>query len=178
MLGGRIRALREERGLSVRRLAAAASVSPALVSQVERGINDPSLDSLRRLAEALDVPLFDLFAEPREEHDLTVVRAADRIEVGTPGDVRYTRLSSGSGVLEVLEGVLEPGGRSSSEPWSHPAEECAVVTSGRLLVEVAGRRATLEAGDSCSFDSRRPHRYLNDGDERAVFVLSVTPPSW
>ena len=179
MLGERIRSLRTDRALTVRQLAAGAAVSPALISQVERGINDPSLDTLRRIAEVLQVPLFDLFQAPSSGRGVEVVRAGERMEVGSPrGDLRYTRISAGFGNVEVLEGVLEPGGASSEEPWSHPAEECALVTEGRLVVEVHGQRHLLAAGDSVSFDSRLPHRYLNEEAARAVFVLSVTPPSY
>lgn len=178
MIGERIRQLRGERGLTLRQLAAQASVSPALISQVERGINDPSLETLRRVAKALDVALFDLFHEP-ERVDTTVIRSEARMAITSRlGDMTYTRLTPGFGKMEMLEGVLEPGGRSSEEPWTHPSEECAVVTEGRMVAEVDGRRHLLEVGDSCYFDSRLPHRYLNEDDVRTVFLLSVTPPGF
>ena len=178
MLGEHIRTLRSNHGLTVRQLAAEAEVSPALVSQVERGITDPSLETLRRIAQALGVSLFDLFQEPGAT-GTALIKAGHRMLVRSHvGDLTYSRISPGSGKLEVLEGVLEPGGCSSKEPWTHPSEECAVVTSGRLVVEVAGRRNLLEPGDSCYFDSRLPHRYLNEHDAETVFILSVTPPSY
>lgn len=178
MLGGRIRSLRQEHRLTVRQLATSANLSPALISQVERDLTDPSLDSLRRIAQALGVPLFDLFQEP-EETAVAVVRSEARTRITTPhGELTYARLTPGMGKLEVLEGVLQPGAASSREPWSHPSEECAVVTSGTLTVEVGTQRYLLEAGDSCRFDSRLPHRYVNEQTTPAVFLLSVTPPSF
>jgi transcriptional regulator with XRE-family HTH domain len=177
-LGDRIRAVRQERQLTVRQLASSAGVSPALISQVERSINDPSLDSLRRIAQALGVPLFDLFQQP-EDPGVAVVRADSRMQVRSPhGELIYARLSPGFGKLEVLEGTLEAGGVSSERPWSHPSEECAVVTTGRLVAEVDGSRRELARGDSCYFDSRLPHRYINDWKTPAVFLLSITPPSF
>jgi quercetin dioxygenase-like cupin family protein len=77
-----------------------------------------------------------------------------------------------------MQGVLPPGGASAAEPWSHPSEECALVTVGRLVVEVAGTEYALSAGDSCYFDSRLPHRYVNPYDEPAEFVIAVTPPGY
>lgn len=178
MLGGRIRSLRQEHRLTVRQLASSASLSPALISQVERDLTDPSLDSLRRIAQALGVPLFDLFQEP-EETAVAIVRSDARTQIRTPhGELTYSRLTPGLGKLEVLEGVLQPGAASSREPWSHPSEECAVVSSGSLTVEVGAQRYLLEAGDSCRFDSRLPHRYVNEQTTPAVFLLSVTPPSF
>ncbi|MGI8578190.1 MAG: cupin domain-containing protein [Nocardioidaceae bacterium] len=78
----------------------------------------------------------------------------------------------------MLEGVLKPGASSSRQPWSHPPEECVVVTSGILVAEVDSQRHELRTGDSCYFDSRLPHRYLNDQQIPAVFLISITPPSF
>lgn len=173
----RIRQVRERAGFSVRGLATAAEISAGLLSQVERGLTEPSLETLRRIAAALDVPLFSLFAEA--EQTAAVVRGDRRATVQSPhSGVRYTRISPGFGKLELLEGTLEPGGRSSASPWSHPSEECVLLVEGQIVVTVDGKRYSLEAGDSCSFDSRLPHDYRNETELPARFILAVTPPSY
>lgn len=177
-LGSRIRAAREQSGLSLRAFADRAELSPGFVSQLERGLVDPSLDSLRRIAAVLGVPLFDLFADGGGQGP-AVVRRDGRVQVTSPrGGISYQRLSRGSGRLEVLEGVLEPGGSSSPTPWTHPSEECVTVITGSVQVEVDGQEIRLSEGDACSFDSRLPHRYLNDGDVPARFIVAITPPSY
>nr|WP_306238493.1 XRE family transcriptional regulator [Ornithinimicrobium sp. HY1745] len=177
-MGSRIRAAREHDGISLRDLAARAELSPGFISQLERGITEPSLESLRRIAAALGRPLFELF----EGHGVTgpaVVARDRRVTITSPqGGIAYSRLSPGSGRLEVLEGILEPGGRSSPAPWSHPSEECVTVLSGELQVEVAGQQIRLAEGDACTFDSRLPHRYLNEGTDSVRFLLAITPPSY
>ena len=178
-VGPRIRALREERRLSIRSFAGQAELSPGLISQVERGLADPSLETLRRIAQALSVPIFSLFQQDGETDPVRVVRANERIHVRSPhGEIVYARVSAGSGQLEVLEGVLEPGGASSEQPWGHPSEECAIVLSGTLSVEVDGKQWELHENDSCTFDSRRPHLYRNSGTSPCRFLLSVNPPSY
>lgn len=178
MLGAQIRELRMARGMTVAQLAAAAGVSTGLVSQVERDLTDPSLETLRKIARALEVPLFDLFREPTGAPAAVVTRDR-RLRVQSPaGDVTYTRVSPGFGRLEVLEGRLLPGGSSAAQPWSHPSEECVLVVSGRLVVEVAGEEYVLDTGDSCYFSSSLPHRYVNASAEPANFIVAVTPPSY
>jgi transcriptional regulator with XRE-family HTH domain len=177
VIGARIRALRTARDITVTELARRAEVSTALVSQVERELADPSLVTVRKIARALDVPLSSLFEESEPE-DVAVVRRAGRVQVRSPGGIAYSRISAGRGRLEVLQGLLAPGGASAAEPWSHPSEECAFVTDGRLVVEVAGAEHALDQGDSCYFDSRLPHRYVNPYDEPAGFVVSITPPGY
>ncbi|MFJ8925947.1 helix-turn-helix domain-containing protein [Streptomyces sp. NPDC102364] len=177
MIGNRIRELRKAHKMTVRELAAAAGVSTGLVSQVERGLTDPSLETLRRLSAALGLPLFDLFRQDEAE-EVALVRRERRIQVRSPqGGIEYTRVSAGSARLEVLEGTLEPGGASSDARYSHPSEECVLLVSGSLVVEAGDGRYELGPGDSCTFDSRVPHRYVNEGAGTARFLVSVTPPS-
>ena len=177
-LGGRIRALRHDRSLSVRQLAAEVGVSAATISQVERDINDPSLNTLRRIARALDTPIFDLFTVPGASTP-RVIRHAERILAhAAHGEIEYWRVSPPGSKVEVLEGVLAPGTASSQEMWAHPAEECAVVLTGALQLEVGDELHELTVGDSASFDSRLPHRYVNPGSRTAQFIVSVTPPSY
>ncbi|MGC4960868.1 helix-turn-helix domain-containing protein [Gordonia sp. DT101] len=178
MLGTTIREVRKTRGLTMVQLAESAGVSQGLISQVENGRADPSLETLRRIAEALGAPLFDLFQDGAPS-PVNVLRAGNRASVTTPtGSLTYEKLSPPSATLEVLRGRLEPNDVSSREPHAHPASECVVVESGSMVVEVAGERIELEAGDSATYDSRLPHRYLNESDERTVFLVLASPPSF
>lgn len=175
----RIRKLRLERGMTIAELAETAEVSTALISQVERGVTDPSLATLRQIAKVLAVPLFDLFDPDPQGSSVTVIKRGEESTITSPnGDASYARKSVPHGQVEVLRGELRPGGVSHAEPWSHPAEECVVVVSGSLLVEVDGEGHRLAEGDSCYFNSRLPHRLVNDGEAPTVFLVAVTPPSY
>ncbi len=179
MLGDRIRSRRLELGITAQQLARDAELSPAQMSQIERGNSDPSLDALRRIARALGTPLFDLFAE-REEHPVRVVREGNRMQVSAPrGGIVYTRVSPGNGRLEVLAGELPAGAASSDEPWAHPpSEECVLVSQGVLTLEVNDEVFELHVGDSAYFASAHPHRFVNRTDDVVKFTLSVSPPSY
>lgn len=175
----RIRKLRAERGMTIAELAEAAEVSTALISQVERGVTDPSLATLRQIAKVLSVPLFDLFQQGSPESAVTVIKRGEESTITSPnGDASYARKSVPHGQVEVLRGELRPGGVSHAEPWSHPAEECVVVVDGSLVAEVDGETYRLAEGDSCYFDSRLPHRLVNESDRPTVFLVAVTPPSY
>jgi transcriptional regulator with XRE-family HTH domain len=174
----RIREYRSNRGMTLRDLARDAGVSVGLISQVERGVTDPSLETLRRIAEVLGVPLFSLLQDA-DTSAVAVVRRGDRLQISSPHTaITYTRASSGSGRLEVLEGRLEPGAVSAEAPRGHPSEECVVVLTGRLTVEVGSELLVLDAGDSCHYDSTVPHRYRNESDDVATFMICITPPSY
>jgi transcriptional regulator with XRE-family HTH domain len=57
MLGALLRAQRTAADLSLRQLAELTNVSNAYLSQLERGLHEPSLSVLRAITAALDVPL-------------------------------------------------------------------------------------------------------------------------
>lgn len=61
-LGAYVRAQRAASGLSLRELAERTGVSNAYLSQVERGLHEPSLSVLRAIARALALPLETLLA--------------------------------------------------------------------------------------------------------------------
>jgi transcriptional regulator with XRE-family HTH domain len=59
--GKRIRALRIKANLTQEQLAELANISVDFLSMVERGINAPSFDTLEKIANALHVPVRELF---------------------------------------------------------------------------------------------------------------------
>ncbi|WP_293679829.1 helix-turn-helix transcriptional regulator [uncultured Phenylobacterium sp.] len=69
LLAWNLRALRTAKSLSQERLAIDAGVDRAWVSELEREQGNTSVDLLDRLAEALDVPVAALLAEPEPDAD-------------------------------------------------------------------------------------------------------------
>jgi transcriptional regulator with XRE-family HTH domain len=59
--GQRLKALRQQAGLTQEQLAEAAYISVDFLSLVERGINAPSFENLERLAKVLGIPVRELF---------------------------------------------------------------------------------------------------------------------
>jgi len=178
-LGTRLRALREQRGLSLRSVAEEAGVSESFLSQVERGIASPSIASLQRVAAALGTPLAPLFEGPRTSG--RVVRASERRRMMHPKRQWEDSLVTppGSSKLQVILSVVEPGGGSGDEPYAHDSdEECVLVLSGRLHIWVGDEFYDLGEGDSLLFESRIPHRNRNPGPTKAEVLWVTTPPSY
>lgn len=172
-----IREVRKRKGLTIVEVSRDAGVSAALLSQVERGRVDPSLETLRQVARVLEVPLFSLFLV-EEASQVEVVRFGQEKTITSPGgDLVYAQKSTPGGALEVLAGTMQPGGMSHKTPWTHESEECIVVTKGTLRLEVNGVSHDLHAGDSCHFDSNLPHRFFNATEVPVEYLVAVTPPS-
>jgi len=175
-LGGRIRAARVGRDLSVAELATSAGVSKSLVSQIERGIAAPSIDTVRRLASALQVPVFSLFLE--EPDNGMVVRRDHRRVVRYPGTAATREVLSPSlNGRMVLLWVTFPPGEDGREPVRHVGEECVVVVRGTLQVDIGDQQVTLECGDSMTFDPDAPHAFRNPGLAVTEIVVAISPPN-
>ena len=176
-LGGRIRAARLARDLSLADLATAAGVSKSLVSQIERGIASPSIDTVRRLASALHVPVFSLFLEAPDNGML--VRRDHRRVVRYPGTAATREILSPSlhGRMVLLWVTFPPGEDDGRAPVRHIGEECVVVVRGALEVDIGEQRVILQNGDSMTFDSDAPHRFRNPGDEVTEVLVAISPPN-
>jgi transcriptional regulator with XRE-family HTH domain len=178
-LGQKIRKLREGQGLSLKAVAAAAGVSVSFVSQVERGVANPSVGSLRRLADALGSSVGALFDGPQSVG--RVVRAGERGRLIDPAhrweDLLITPRDAKR--LQVIESIIQPGQGSGAEPYTHDSdEECVIVLEGELEMGVGEETFLLNEGDSLLFESRIPHRNVNRGSSPARVLWITTPPSY
>ena len=177
VIGERLKELRTAHGLSLRDLASQAGVSATLLSQVERSVTDPSLETMRRLAGVFGESVASLFTATAAP-SVWISRPGNRARLIAPmGQVTYERLTAGNGQLEVLRAVLDPGQTSAEEPRGHASTECVYVVAGELIAEIAGIDYTVVGGESVSFDGRLAHRYRNESDKQTEIILSVTPPN-
>jgi transcriptional regulator with XRE-family HTH domain len=184
-LGRRIRAERERAGVSVRALARSIGVSPSLLSQVERGLAQPSVGTLWAIVRELDLSLDSLFADGdgaggQEDGRADVQRAGDRRAIDLAGGVRWERLTQGADAhVDFAHVTYEPGGDSGAVPLaSHAGREYGYVLEGRLRIQVGDEEIELGPGDAIRFGSRTPHRLWVEGPERVRtvwFNLSAPP---
>ncbi|WP_142235796.1 cupin domain-containing protein [Allostella humosa] len=180
-LGLRLRAFRQQRGLSLKQLSERSDLSVGMLSQIERGMATPSLRALGRLRDVYGVPLarfFDDQATPDATGDDVVQRAGQcrRVEFAQQRIAKELVSPPSAGALEMMVIVMEPGGGSGAEPYSHEGEECGHVLEGRFDLWVGDRTWRLERGDSFQFASHNLHRFHNPGPGTARVLWTVTPP--
>jgi transcriptional regulator with XRE-family HTH domain len=176
-LGARIRAERERAGVSLRALASRLGVSPSLLSQLERGLAQPSVATLWGIVTELGLSLDALFADPDgqapAEGPVLVQRAGTRQAIELGGGVRWERLSAAPDPDAAFAFVTyRPGGTAAPDhpPATHRGKEYGYVLSGRLVVEVGDEVLELGPGDAVVFPSGTPHRFRAVGDQPAQAV--------
>src|SRR4051812_47070897 len=177
-LGQKIRAVRTDVGLTLDAVAKRVGVSRSLLSQVERGLVQPSLSTLRAIAAALEIQLASLFLDgPGHPSTATdearfVVRADARKRLPRDtGDVQYELLTPDNDrQTQFMRAVYAPGGSSPPEEGryvAHEGEESCSLVAGELTFLLGVSEHPIVAGDSISFDANTPHRVVNRRDEPA-----------
>ena len=175
MIGERIRERRLELGMSLRALAEEVDLTASFLSQIERAHAEPSIRSLRKIADALGVSLFHFLAE--EEAVNPVVRKDERKRLELPGSKVICELLTPS-IRRKMEALIinaDPARGNIAQPLPEPTEECIVVFEGRLCVRLDDQEYELEPGDSIYFDGPRLRSLSAVGDEEALFLSAMTP---
>ncbi len=174
-VGGKLRAMREERGLSIRALARASGISANALSVIERGKSSPSVSTLYKVTDALGVPITALFRTETKRVNVVFKKADERTRVsfqrGLWEDLGGERFS---GRVEPFAITLESGTTSGPYPMIHSGHEFVICLRGQLEYQVENELYLLEAGDTLLFTSNLKHRWRNPGNTvtNAVFVLS------
>ena len=172
-LGKRLRDRRRQLGLTLKDVADGAGLSVGFISQIERGLNAPSLSSLAAISGVLRTHVTEFLAPPRPDAPFTLhgERRSFSIEKHA---LRYERISA-SFPGSVLDGVIihkPPGHRS--ERIRHEGEELFYILEGAITVETEDESTILEAGSSIHFKSTRLHSSWNHGTTPAVILHVCT----
>ena len=169
-LGARVRALRRERGLTLKGLGKKAGLSHPFLSQVERGLARPSVGSVERIAAALDVPVARLWSPSRVGEAVEIVRQGD-----TSSDEQGLRELGGVPGAPVMREWSARSRRWPDEYDVQDGEIAIYVARGALEVDLDGTVYALAEGDAMHFDGTTPHRLRRTGgtNTRAVLVTAA-----
>lgn len=178
MLGKKIRVKRMEKQLTLKELAERTGVTQGFLSQVERGLTDPSITSLRRISKALDVPIFYFLMDEAKSNP--VVRKDERQVLKFPDShLTFELLSPDlNRSIEMMMARLEPGAVTCDEPLTHPGEENIVVIQGEMKIQIGEEVYFLAEGDSIYYFSSIPHKIWSIGTEDLIFISAITPPEF
>lgn len=177
-LGERIKSIRKSCEYTVRQVSQMADITPSLLSQIENSKVNPSINTLKALAKAMDMPMGIFFEEPIPEEDPVVEKDKRKMMRTGSGVTFYLLTPKITGhKIEFLYNEFEPGG-STGELYQHQGEECGLVLEGTLRVIYDGKTYILNAGDSIVMDSSRPHKTENIHDGKTTAIWVNTPPTW
>ncbi|MBX6387993.1 MAG: helix-turn-helix domain-containing protein [Frankia sp.] len=178
-IGTAIRAARRRAGIPMTVLAERAGVSQPYLSQLENGRNNPSIQTLYRIANALELSPQDLL--PADPAAVVISRAGSGggtpIEERPDAAIARVLVAAPGKVIQAQEVTAEPGD-FLGDFFEHDGEEFVYLLAGEIIVELdAGRSERLLPGDSIWYAATTPHRWRSVGTETArILVLSAAVP--
>ncbi len=179
-LGDRIRARRKELGLSQGALAERAGLTASFISQVERDVTSPSIDSLYKISTALEVPVFHFLLEPGAASP--VVRRQERMRITWPAsgtELAFQLLTpSTSQRLEAFMTEWEPGEQRPLAGFGETTEEFVYVLQGQLEIRLGDDAYLLGPGDTACFEGAMLRDMKPRGDQTVRFISVITPPAF
>lgn len=176
MLGHNIRKKRKSENMTISVLAKKVGVSDSYISQLERGLIDPSVSVLRKIASAMDVPVSSFFDEDYEAPLIT--RLKDRKTVFSEDQTyRISWISPDDPKLplEMIEFHISSG--AHIEAPEHPYNLCLFVTDGRLDVQYTENSSSLCTGDSIFIPQHTAYRLSNPGSKETLGLISFSKGS-
>ena len=175
-LGKTIQRLRKAYNLSLSELAEQSGVAKSIISQIERNETNPTLATIWRLSQALDVSIERVLATGDEEPFIEKSSRADTpILVSDDGRMRLAII----GWIKTVEWLqwydlsADPGGVLDSDAHQRGSVECLSVTEGEFEVDVAGAIQRARAGETLRYRCDRPHtvRCISENTGRAIMVV-------
>jgi transcriptional regulator with XRE-family HTH domain len=180
-LGERIRSLRKIKRLTIVEVAKATGIDQATLSRIENGRMTGTLDSHRRIAEALGVRLTELYDSVMQQ----IAQAKDRKTL----QKLETFSHSGGAIAELLTtGVLQKKmmpvllklkgkGRTETEELALSSERFVYVLKGSVSVILGSEQKVLNQGESLYFSASLPHHFANRLKSESRILSIITPTS-
>lgn len=174
VVAGNIRAIREQKKLTLDAASALTGVSRSMLAQIEKGDVNPTISVLWKIANGYKVSFTSLLEKKTDE--VRVIRQVEQTPLEEDGG-RYLNYPifafDETTLFETYRIVIKPSGTLSAQPHLKGSEEYITVFAGEVEIEVAGERFFLFKGDSIRFLADVPHAYRNVGADTAELSMLI-----
>ena len=182
-MAGRIRELRDIVGLTALQMAEKTGVSEQEYLDCENGLSDLNFAFIYRCALALGVNVTDIiegYSPKLKGYTVTRVGAGQQIANAhgmTYYNLAYAFRNRIAEPLYVKSVYSEEAQHKDIELTTHEGQECDIVISGYLMVQVGEHREVLGPGDSIYYDSDKPHGMIAVNGRDCEFYAIVLNPT-
>jgi transcriptional regulator with XRE-family HTH domain len=178
-IGPFIQLFRKEHGMTLEALAKTSGVSKSMLSQIERGLTNPTLATVWALAAAMKVDVSELIGvRPSERRiRIDVASASFTPEIRTEDGLCILRILSPADRVDSLEWyelLVAPGGALISGPHAKGTREHLTVLEGDLEVIAATEASQVTKGATARYPADVEHTIRNNAAAPARALLVVT----
>jgi transcriptional regulator with XRE-family HTH domain len=175
-IGTKIKELRLENGLTQEELADRSELTKGFISQLERGLANPSITTLQDILEALGTNLSEFFADDEEEVIVfTESEYFEKIDEQNKIKIKWIVPNAQKYEMEPILIELKPGGVAYNDD-AHAGEEFGYLLDGEVLLKIGKRRYKIKKGETFYYTANKSHALENPTSKKAVVLWVSTPP--
>ena len=176
--GKRLSQIRQQLGLSQRRVAELSGLTHSAISTIEQDKVSPAISTLQKLLKVYGLSLSEFFAEPEAaDEPRVVIDAEDLIEIGSRGvDEAGAQRQPDAQPAMMLE-TYQPG-TTTGEKIKHRGEEIGTLLEGEIVLTINGQSYCLTAGQSYAINTGIPHSFSNTSARICRIVSAHTPTTF
>ncbi|MDZ7819748.1 MAG: XRE family transcriptional regulator [Aliarcobacter sp.] len=186
-VGKKIKSLRKQKKMNAKELAFEAGISYGMLSLLESGSTQGSVETLRKIAKVLDTTLAHLFTNENSieeiisDESMLIVRKDKRKKISFPDPLYNCEL-----LVPDLQGDVEfvlvnlEAHRITDDiiPHTKNGEECDYVLKGEIIITLQDKEFILKEGDCIRFNPKIPHKIENKTNEKSSYLSIITPVSF
>lgn len=172
-IGEIIREIRKNKKLSLKTLSEKTDLTIGHLSQIERNLVSPSLSSLEKITDALNISVSALFSEPNIKTQFIPKENRTKLHYPKGGSLEYLINNQNENMLgayiietDILEDIIS----------SHEGTELFYILEGQFHFFVGAEEFFLEEGDALLFNAAVPHWAIGKLDSKMKVLVACTPP--
>ncbi len=171
-LGRKIHRLRKEKLLTLKQLSEMSNVTATHISELERGLASPTINTLYRIAQALRKPA-SYFLPTEDTKSFQIIPEKERKKISRNGyELEFFSTDMNDARLVVCNAKFD--GEIDFHPLGYVGDEkMLTILKGKVEVELNGSTLQLDQGDSIQVTQGMPSRVrsLTKGGAEAMVVL-------
>jgi transcriptional regulator with XRE-family HTH domain len=171
-IGENLKKIRKSRELTIDSLSLNSGVSKSMISEIERGIRNPSITILWNIANALKTPL-NYFLKDDNLYSPTIYKMGDHSSIDGNGYSFHPLINFDEDKkFEMYFNEYMPNSQTETSFHYDGVEEYALITSGTLIVHINDKSFTVNEGEVIHFIGDKPHYYCNETENvTKAFIL-------
>jgi len=174
IIANNLKQIRDERKLSLDKVADLTDVSKSMLGQIERGESNPTISTCWKIANGLKISFTDLINPHKSD---IVVLCKKEVEPLIEDDGKYKLYPffpyADGRRFEIYSIDIEKDGHLNADAHREGTEEYLTVFQGEVTVKVNDEEYIINKGDSIKFKADKPHGYCNSGDELAMMSMVI-----
>lgn len=172
-LGRRLRAIREQRRLTIAQVGSYTGLSKGFLSRVERDLTSPSVSSLVAICQVLGVPPGQLLEAP--ETQLITIEDAPGVSLGGRGITEKLLTPPGQRNVQIIHAVIDGAGRGEEELYTVDCiAESVHILQGEFVLVTSHDEFRMSQGDTVTLPGSEPHTWYNPGEDTTKVLWVLT----